>query len=240
MQTVSLSVFRFDGVGDRAWAFTRMQYARAPMAALPGIGFWKLFGTGSGESFHPLPNFGVYAVLACWPGLDHAREQVQSAEILRRYRGHAADHWTVFLRPVHSAGRWDGQAPFEAEPTETRPRPLAVLTRATLRGWSLPAFWRRVPAISAMTAGCDGLRFKLGMGEVPWVHQVTVSIWDDTEAMRRFAYKSGYHKEAIRAARRNRWFKEELFARFAIQDSWGAWQGGDPLAPVRPQARSAA
>lgn len=237
MQTVTISFFRFDGLADRAWAFSRMQYARGPLAALPGIGFWKLFGTGTRESFHPRPNFGVYAILACWPGLDHAREQIAAAGILARYRAHAAEHWTVYLEPVHSTGLWDAKAPFQVSPPASpqmaaaEQRPLGVLTRATLRPGALPAFWRRVPAISDMTAGRDGLLFKMGMGEFPWVQQVTFSAWEDMRAMRGFAYRSGAHKDAIKAARENGWFKEDLFARFAIQDHAGTWGGTDPLAP---------
>jgi len=244
MQTVTISFFRFDGVAEQAWAFSRMQFARGPLAALPGVGFWKLFGTGTRESFHPRPNFGVYAILACWPDLDHAREQIAGAEILQRYRDHAADHWTVFLEPLHSWGLWDATEPFRVPDPPSVPassrstasdhRPLGVLTRATVRYRALPAFWRSVPAISDMTAGRDGLLFKMGMGEFPWVQQVTFSAWEDMRAMRGFAYRNGPHKDAIKAAREKAWFKEELFARFAIRDHVGTWGGADPLAGSRP------
>ncbi|MDT8329275.1 MAG: spheroidene monooxygenase, partial [Roseovarius sp.] len=64
MQTVSLSFFRFSPGFDRLWALTMMGAARLSMGRIPGIGFWKLLGSGTGEGFTPIPNTGVYAILA--------------------------------------------------------------------------------------------------------------------------------------------------------------------------------
>ena len=75
------------------------------------------------------------------------------------------------------------------------------------------------------SANEPGLIFKLGMGEIPWVQQVTFSIWRDAKDMRKFAYRSGAHADAIRLAREGKWFKEDLFARFRIVASEGTWAG---------------
>ena len=91
------------------------------------------------------------------------------------------------------------------------------------------AFWRRVPNISATIAEQDQLLFKIGVGEVPWLHQVTFSIWRDRQAMEAFAYR-GFHAEAIEQVRKNGWFNEELFARFRVLHAEGIWEGGEPLA----------
>ena len=42
---------------------------------------------------------------------------------------------------------------------------------------------------------------KVGVGEVPWLHQVTFSVWPDAAAMARFARGSTPHADAIRAVR---------------------------------------
>ena len=59
MQIVSLSFFRFDAPLSRLWAFAMMGAARIDMARIPGIGFWKLCGSGTGEGFTPVPNTAV-------------------------------------------------------------------------------------------------------------------------------------------------------------------------------------
>jgi spheroidene monooxygenase len=78
--------------------------------------------------------------------------------------------------------------------------------------------------------------FKIGIGEVPLLHQVTFSIWPDAEAMANFARGDGPHGRAIRAVREEGWFTEELYARFSIVDDWGTWEGKSPLARTKDAA----
>ncbi len=228
-QTVSITFYRFGGLLDRAWALTQMAFTNARLRRVPDIGFCKVFGTGSGESFDPFQNFGVYAILATWPDLDTARRRVDEAPVFRAYADRSAEHWTVYLRPVKAWGRWDGGEPFEATGTAPSPAAVGVLTRATLKKRFLPAFWKRVPAISDATVREGHLLFKLGMGEIPLLHQVTFSVWNDFEAMVTFAYRSGAHREAVKMVREHGWFAEQLFARFDVLDFEGSWGGRPPL-----------
>jgi spheroidene monooxygenase len=230
MQAVSLSLFRFDGLADRIWAFSQMQLARPRLKALPDIGFFKLFGTGTGEGFTPVPNLGVYAVMATWPTLEIARRRVEREDVFGAYRRHAAEACTIFLSAFSSRGLWDEGTPFQVEPLATEPVPIAVLTRATLKKRHVLDFWKNTPGISVTVREQDHLLFKIGMGEVPWVQQVTFSIWDDPAAMKAFAYGSASHAAAIRGVRENGWFKEELYARFRVLGAEGTWHGRSPVA----------
>jgi spheroidene monooxygenase len=90
-------------------------------------------------------------------------------------------------------------------------------------------FWRRVPDISAVIGQDPNVIFKIGIGEVPLLHQVTFSIWPDAAAMANFARGNGPHGRAIQAVRAENWFSEELYARFRILDDWGSWGGQSPL-----------
>lgn len=229
MQAVSISFFRFDGMAARLWAFAQMQFARRKLDRISEIGFYKLFGTGTGEGFTPVPNFGVYAVLATWPDLETAQARIADAQAFRDYRAHASESGTVYLSAVASRGRWDAREPFDPSQAEPAPRPIAVLTRATVKGRHLLRFWGRTPDISTTVREQDHLRFKMGMGEVPWVQQVTFSIWDDPESMLAFAYRSSSHGAAVRRVRDGNWFKEELYARFRVLAWDGTWDGRDPL-----------
>jgi spheroidene monooxygenase len=110
--------------------------------------------------------------------------------------------------------------------------PVAALTRATLHPHAALRFWNRVPGISAMIGGNRDVVFKIGIGEVPWLHQVTFSIWPDTGSMARFARDDGPHARAIRAVRDGDWFREELYARFNVLDAEGTWLGRNPLTRI--------
>ncbi len=72
--------------------------------------------------------------------------------------------------------------------------------------------------------------FKAGVGEVPWLHQVTFSVWPDAASMAAFARADGPHAAAIRSVRAEGWFAEELYARFTLRAHSGSWGGADPLA----------
>ena len=43
--------------------------------------------------------------------------------------------------------------------------------------------------------------------------------------MKNYAYKSFDHADVIKLTREREWYKEELFARFEIIDSWGTLNG---------------
>ncbi len=232
-QTVSLTFYRFSGLRARLWAFAQMGLARRGIARTPGIGFWKLCGSGTGEGFTPLPNTAVYAILATWPDAATARDQTAQAPAFARYHTRAAEAWTVFLTPTSVRGDWSGSTPFtEQAPT---PGPLAALTRATIKPRVAAQFWRRVPDISARIGADTSVAFKIGIGEVPLLHQVTFSIWPDAASMAAFAH-TGPHAEAIRAVRDHDWFREELYARFSVQSDAGTWGGVSPLAALTKEA----
>ena len=231
---VTLSFFRFSQIPARIWALYMMGRARFSLPHVPDIGFWKLCGSGTGEGFTPVPNTAVYAILATWPDEGTAREQITHAPIFKRYRDKATENWTIILETVSARGVWSGQA---FSPTGTKiAGPLAALTRATVKPWVAMKFWRRVPDISRMIGSDRNVAFKIGIGEVPLLHQVTFSIWPDTRAMAAFARENGPHAQAIRAVRDGNWFSEELYARFAIRGEIGTWGGTSPLSNLKAPA----
>ena len=115
--------------------------------------------------------------------------------------------------------------------------PLAALTRATVKPRKVAQFWGRVPNISGVIGADPNVAFKIGIGEVPWLHQVTFSIWPDAQTMAQFARTpGGPHARAIQAVRDGDWFKEELYARFTVTGDSGTWEGKSPLAHLKDAA----
>ena len=206
-----------------------MGAARLSFMRMPEVGFWKLCGSGTGEGFTPRPNTAVWAILATWPDADTARRMIDSAPVYRRWRSHAMESWTILLEPTSARGVWAGVAPFSVVDSAPIDGPIVALTRATMRLSTFLRFWRRVPDISAAIGQDPNVIFKIGIGEVPLLHQVTFSIWPNAETMAHFARGDGPHGRAIAAVRREGWFREELYARFRILDDWGTWGGVSPL-----------
>jgi spheroidene monooxygenase len=237
-QVVTLCFFRFGRPRDRLWAFGQMALARRPLRRLAGAGFVKLMGAGTGEGFTPVPDTGVVAILTTWPDVATARRQIRDAGVFRRYAARAVESFVLYLEPVSSRGRWSGRQPFGAA-DGTTDGPVAVLTRASVRPRVLLKFWGRVPDISTRIGRDPNVLFKAGIGEVPWLHQVTFSVWPDIRSINDFARAGGPHAEAVRAVRTEGWFSEELYARFAVLAHAGTWGGRDPLAGAAPVAMAA-
>ena len=76
-----------------------MGRARFLIPKLPGLRFYKLFGTGSGEGFtfifNPFLNSGVYAILAVWENKEFALQALESSTIFERYKNYSAE---IFLK----------------------------------------------------------------------------------------------------------------------------------------------
>jgi spheroidene monooxygenase len=234
---VTLSFFRFGRWRDRAWAFAQMGLARLALPRVPGIGAWKLMGAGTGQGFTPVPDPGVACILATWPDLG-AAEAGLAAPVFERYAARAAERYRLTLETTSARGRWGGVEPF-AVGTAAGPGPVAALTRGTIRLRALRHFWAAEPAISARIGRDPNVLFKAGVGEMPWLHQVTLSVWPDARSMANFARAAGPHAAAIRGVREGAWFAEELYARFAVRAHAGTWRGRDPLAG-RPASTVAA
>ena len=213
-----------------------MGAARIALPRVDGLKFWKLCGSGTGEGFTPVPNTAVYAILATWRDEQTARHQVAHAALWNRYRAKACEDWTVFLSPTSVRGKWAGQTPFDTTATQ-RPGPLAALTRATVKPTVAAKFWGQVPDISTVIGADPNVVFKIGIGEVPLLHQVTFSIWPDARSMADFARKpDGPHQRAINAVREEGWFREELYARFSVTGDLGTWGGASPLKKLEATA----
>ena len=220
-QTVALTLNRFDARGV-AWMIPQMQLSKRALARVPGARFSFLMGTGGGAGFSTRPNLTVWTLLTAFETGAQAAASPGAPPLRARAR-RATETMTVFFAPLSSRGAWAGHG-FEPGPDPDPRGPVAALTRASVRGRALVPFWRRVPAISdALVAGSEA-RLAIGMGEVPYLHQVTFSIWEDVAAMRRFAGGAA-HGEAARMVYRHGWFSEELFARFRVLGAIGRWNG---------------
>lgn len=234
---VSLTLNRY---GERrAWeGFTRMGRDHLHLRGVPGLRFYRLLGTGRGADLTLGADWRRWARFGVWSSRS-AFQRFEESRWRGREHERTAESYTLLLRPTRWHGRWGGAEPFgpASGPAPLRPPqgipeaagPLAVLTRASVRPAQLAAFWRAVPASQAGLRGQPGLLASLGLGEAPLLHQVTFSVWRSPADLRAFAYHSAGHREAIARTRREGWYREELFARFAVLAAGGSWDGEDPL-----------
>jgi hypothetical protein len=219
------------GVPGRAVprAVFHMATDRAPLARTPGLRFAKLLGTGTGRTFTPTDaDPRRWGVLAVW-GDAAAATAFEQGDVVARWRRFAREEWVARLRPLSARGRWSGREPFGHPSPRRWDGPVAAVTRARLALPRAARFWRAVPPVSADLHEAPGLRLALGIGEAPVGLQGTFSVWESSAALNDFAYARAPHAAVIAQTGPERWYAEELFARFALLSTSGTLDGVDPL-----------
>ena len=204
-------------------AIWHMAIDRRILKADKSVGFYKLLGTGTGETFTPkdadptlwgliinieendLPKFDIGPMVTSW-------RKIAKSEI--RY----------LVAPISTHGKWSGVQPFSINNELVnlwRGKVLAV-TRAQIRWHKSLRFWRAVPPVISSLRGARGLESAIGIGEAPIGLQGTLSIWSDTQSLEAFVFKGAAHSGVIRQTHSERWYAEELFARFALLEVRGS------------------
>ena len=201
---------------DIPWAVLRMGLDRRILRK-SGLHFWKLLGTGSGETFtindaNPY-RWGLLMVGEQFPSLEHwNRRSVARKEFE--------------LQPISVNGLWAGVNPFQKMPSidgKNWNGKVAAITRARIKWRHNRTFWRSVPPVNLALHSAPGLEQAIGIGEAPVGLQGTFSIWNSPQAIRDFAYRSPAHQEAIAATHRIGWYSEEMSSRFAVIKESGDW-----------------
>lgn len=215
-------------------ALARMALDPPRVRRLPGVTFAKLLGTGDGRTFTVRDATPTrWGLLACWSDRA-AAAAFPDSPTGRGWDRLATESWRADLVPLASRGRWSRRSPFGDPTPVRRPGPVVALTRARIALRWAPRFWRAVPPVSADLHATPGLLLALGVGEAPIGLQGTFSLWESDAALREFAHRRGPHVEVVRRTAQERWYAEELFARFHVAAAAGTLDGRDPLAAHRP------
>jgi heme-degrading monooxygenase HmoA len=197
------------------------------------IPFYKLMGCGRNGTFDKTPDVKQWCVLITTNNT--AFETLSLDDCVKKYLGtfiyfylkiFSHEQWVLCLQTIATHGTWDGATPFGAtDKQSTHDGIIAVLTRATIRLNRFSNFWSHVQGVANTLQSSNGFITSIGVGEVPWVKQATISIWKNEADMKAFAYKRKEHAEVVQKTRKENWYSEDLFARFKVLDSKGSLNG---------------
>jgi hypothetical protein len=223
---VSLHLYGVAGLGV-ARAVGRMAVDRGAVRRLPGATFVKLLGTGSGRTFtlrDADPHH--WGVLVCWRDAE-GPARFEASRAHAEWSAFAHEQARIVLRPLSSRGTWARRTPFGDPGAPRWDGPVAALTRARIRPRLWRTFWSSVPPVSTDLHAVDGLELAIGIGEAPVGLQGTFSLWRSAAPLTEFAQRRAPHQDAVRRTHELDWYAEELFARFAVLDASGRYEGRD-------------
>ena len=200
-------------------AILNMASNKILLKRVPGINFIKLLGTGKGESFTPKDadqlRWGILVTIN-----ESHLQDLENSFVVKIWRKISSNQYRVILKPISSHGLWSRQDPFQVEKFDWSGK-VAAVTRARIVWRKNLQFWKAVPPVTKSLHQSPGLINAIGIGEAPIGLQGTFSSWESAAALRDFAYKGRAHVAAIAATESNKWYSEELFARFAVIEEQG-------------------
>ena len=217
---VNFFVFKFQK--NKFWAFTQMGTHKRYLNDVKGLKFYKLLGTGGKSGFGLYPDFKTYCFLSVWDNNSDLDFFIKKNKFFLKYFKKANSIRVLSLIPFQSIGKWSGINPFNDNLGATKFKNLKVgiLTRARISPIKIFRFWRSIPKASNEISKAKGVYFYKGIGEIPFLEQATISLWNSIEDVKEFAYKSDVHKNIIRKTKRESWYLEELFCRFYINKDY--------------------
>ena len=221
---VCLDVFGVSGPQIAA-ALGRMSVDRTVVRRQSGVTFAKMLGTGSGKTFTSRDaDPGHWAILTCWahPGGPAGFTHSPS---FRSWSAISDEHARFMMLPLASRGTWSARRPFGDPLAHRWDGPIAAITRARIKANHWRTFWASVPPVSTDLHLVDGLTFAMGIGEAPVGLQGTFSAWASGAALSNFAHRRDAHQDVMRMTKDVDWYAEELFARFALVEATGTYNG---------------
>lgn len=213
----------------------RLGLDRRRLRPVDGLSFFRTLGTARGTNTGPSIDARRSALFAVWRD-EAALDRFLTTDPIARRWDAAEQAWHVRMRLLSGHGCWGDLdisglgRPDSSDDARPEHGPVAVLTRATIRTCATVRFTRASRSFGGATARAPGNLAVVGIGERPVGRLGTFSLWTNHAAAKRFATTDDDHLTAMRQARAEGWFADELFAVFRPIRSAGTWDGRDPLA----------
>jgi hypothetical protein len=198
-----------------------------PLMLSKQINFYKLMGCGRNGTFDKTPDLIQWCILFTSSTMHTKPLDAVPKFVTIWFKIFTKQYATVTLSTLTAHGKWDDENPFGNPKQNYTTGTLAVLTRANINWNRLKHFWSHVEAVAQTLKQTEGFITSVGIGEIPWKKQATISFWTNEESMKQFAYKQREHAEVVQKTKQQKWYQEDLFCRFVVVGASGSLQQFD-------------
>ncbi len=213
-QITTISIFTSDDLAGHAKGFIAVAEGWLTLPRIKGQTFHKVMGVGK-PGFDPRPDWSKYMHVQVWENEKFAVDYFQNHPFHAKLKRRAVKFQQVFLKNLKARGQWAGKNPFkESTQLDDQNDFIFVLTRARIKLLFLKRFWDYVPKSQQGLDENPDLLYKIGVGEWPVTHMATLSLWKNSNALKKFAYRGKEHRGAIQQTQALQWYSEEMFSRF--------------------------
>lgn len=179
-----------------------------------GQRFIKLLGTGSNNGFSFIPDFSNYVMISSWKNDQFREKFIQKNKLMKSILKRCHERIELKIDPYDYKGSWNNINPFENQSNYKKGK-ILIITRARVKLKKSLEFLFSTFKASNSIKNSNAMYYK-GVGELPIIEQSTISIWEDEETMKTFAYRNSEHLKIISKAKKKKWYSEELFVRSNI------------------------
>jgi len=179
-----------------------------------GQRFIKLLGTGSNNGFSFIPDFSNYVMISSWKNDQFREKFIQKNKLMKSILKRCNERIELKIDPYDYKGSWNNINPFENQSNYKKGK-ILIITRARVKLKKSLEFLFSTFKASNSIKNSNAMYYK-GVGELPIIEQSTISIWEDEETMKTFAYRNSEHLKIISKAKKKKWYSEELFVRSNI------------------------
>ena len=209
------------------WGVPQLALRKYFMDKIPGLIFSKVLGSGYEGGFGVLPGLNYQGLCVHFKNEQNAIEFRDCSDLLKKYESKADEFFVSILQPYSSRGSWSGNkitVSHELKKWEIEKKPVASLTRASIRMEKVVSFWSHTNGTQNALADIKGCILSMGLGEAPLLRQATFTIWENAESLENYS-KKGAHLDALKEAYKKDYFSESMFVRFRAKAMRGFWKG---------------
>ena len=98
MSSITLSFYRARSIRNALWYFRQMVEARPALAAVNGLTFHRLLGTGRGDGFSPWPDTRDVGLLQVWQDRAAAEAYFNGHPLESAFMARATERYRLWLK----------------------------------------------------------------------------------------------------------------------------------------------